>query len=46
MPEEMITITKTEYDQLVESQKWLQALESSGVDNWEGIDMAHEMLED
>ncbi len=46
MPEEMISIPKSEYDGLIESQKWLQALESAGVDNWEGIGMAQEMMGD
>lgn len=46
MPEEMISIPKTEYDELIESQKWLQALENAGVNNWEGYDIAQEMMED
>ena len=41
---EEITITKTEYDQLVEAQKLLRALQSAGVDNWEGYDSALESL--
>jgi len=41
--EEMITILKSEYDDLVESQRWLNALENAGVDNWGGIDFAHEL---
>lgn len=44
--EEMITIPKSEYDDLVESQRWLNALENAGVDNWSGIDFAHELLEE
>ncbi len=43
---EMISISKAEYDQLIEDQKWLQALEGAGVDNWEGIDFARESLGD
>ncbi len=43
---EMISIPKTEYDELIESQKLLQALESAGVDSWEGYHMAQETLED
>jgi hypothetical protein len=35
MNEEMITITKKQYDELVLNQKKLRALEAGGVDNWE-----------
>lgn len=44
MPEETITIKKSEYDQLVEDQKWLGCLAAAGVDNWEGYDYAIELL--
>lgn len=43
--EEMILIPKKEYDQLIENQKWLRALEAAGVDNWEGCDFAKEALD-
>lgn len=43
---ETITILKIKYDELIESQRLLQALESAGVDNWEGYDMACESLDD
>jgi hypothetical protein len=43
--EETITITKQEYDQLVEDQQFLHALQNAGVDNWEGYDYALELLE-
>lgn len=42
-PEEMISITKKEYDQLVKDSEWLSCLEQAGVDNWEGIEMAYEI---
>jgi hypothetical protein len=42
----MIAIPRSEYDQLIEDQKWLRALEAAGVDNWEGIDIARESLDD
>jgi len=42
--EEMVTITKSEYDSLLEYSRWLSALECSGVDNWSGYDEAKEML--
>ena len=44
--EEMITIPKSEYDDLVESQRWLNALENAGVDNWSGIDFAYELFKE
>ena len=40
MPEETVTISKTEYDKIQEQLKWLYALESAGVDNWQGIEEA------
>ncbi len=43
---EMISIPKETYDQLVEDQKWLRALEAAGVDNWEGCEFASESLDD
>lgn len=41
--DEMITITKREYDQLIESDRWLGSLEAAGVDNWEGYSFASEI---
>jgi hypothetical protein len=41
---ETVTISKTEYESLVEDRNWLNALEDAGVDNWEGIDYARELL--
>lgn len=45
MSEETVTISKEEYDDLVESYQWLCALESAGVDNWCGYDYAKEILQ-
>jgi len=42
--EELITITKKEYELLKESHRWLGYLEFAGVDNWVGIDYAYELL--
>lgn len=42
--QEMVTITKDEYDSLCEDRDWVQALEDAGVDNWSGIDYAQELL--
>lgn len=46
MEEEMITITKKEYDGLVHDSNWYQALEEAGIDNWHGWDLAREIYED
>jgi hypothetical protein len=40
---EMVSITKAEYDRLVERDDWLGWLEAAGVDNWQGIDEARDM---
>ena len=34
-PQDLINITKVEYDELVASQNLLLALQAGGVDNWE-----------
>ena len=44
MENEMVTITKEEYAHLQESLLWLEALENAGVDNWDGISFAHELM--
>ena len=41
---ETVTISKKEYDELVEDQKMLRALEGAGVDNWEGYNYAMQLL--
>lgn len=38
----MVTIPKEEYGELLEDQRFLQALEAAGVDNWVGYDIAKE----
>lgn len=43
--EEMVTITKREYDDLMRDSLWLLALENAGVDNWQGIEYAQELFE-
>lgn len=42
----MITITKAEYDHLLENSLWLACLEDTGVDNWDGYDFARELFHD
>lgn len=44
MTNETVTISKKEYESLLEDRKWLQALENAGVDNWEGYDYARELM--
>lgn len=44
--EETITIPLKRYNDLLESEAFLEALEAVGVDNWEGYSEAHKMLED
>jgi len=39
-----VQITKKYYEELVEAQAKLDALEGAGVDNWEGYDDAMERL--
>jgi len=41
-----ITITQAEYDGLVRDSLMLLALESAGVDNWDGYDNAIEIASD
>jgi phage pi2 protein 07 len=40
VPDDMIVITKAEYDLLKADSAWLAALEAAGVDNWEGYEYA------
>lgn len=44
--EEMVTITKAEYEQLLNDKQWLSALECAGVDNWCGYSEAKDMLDE
>lgn len=46
MPTETITISKEEYDSLIEDQRFLECLRNAGVDNWEGYDYAMELLDE
>ena len=43
MPEETVTIKKSEYEELLKDSNWLACLEAAGVDNWQGYDDAREM---
>jgi hypothetical protein len=44
--EEMVTISKREYDALVANQDELNALQVFGVDNWSGYQSAMRYLND
>lgn len=41
---DLVTIPKSEYEELLERDRWLTALEGAGVDNWDGIDYAGELF--
>ena len=41
-----LTLSQEEYEELLESDKMLSALERAGVDNWEGYDFAIELMND
>ena len=41
--QELVTITRKEYNDLVEDSTWLRCLESAGVDNWSGYSFAQEL---
>lgn len=43
---ETVTISKEEYDELVEDSRFLATLRNAGVDNWEWYDEAVSMIED
>lgn len=43
---EIVTISKSEYDELISDSDMLLALKVAGVDNWVGYDKAMEILRD
>lgn len=43
--EMMIMVDLKEYEQLVRDAEWLRYLEDAGVDNWNGINFAHELAQ-
>lgn len=46
MEEETVTISKKEYDELVDAAMWADALDAAGVDCWDGYDFAQERYAD
>ena len=45
MDKDTITISKREYESLLNSKKTLESLNMAGVDNWEGYEYAQELYE-
>ena len=43
---ETVTVSKAEYERLLEDQFWLSCLESAGVDNWCGYDEAIKLFKE
>ena len=41
-----VTISKAEYEQLLDSDLMLRCLENAGVDNWDGYDFAMDEYHD
>ncbi len=41
---EQVTIDRREYNELISDRNFLDALMSVGVDNWEGYDLAQELM--
>ena len=46
MSERKIEITEEEYNELINNQKFLYALQAAGVDNWEGYEGAEEIKDE
>lgn len=44
--ENSVTISRKEYDSLLEDSAWLSCLEGAGVDNWDGWDYARELYQE
>lgn len=42
----VVSIPINDYHEMLDRLKFLDALESAGVDNWEGFSFAHEIMED
>lgn len=41
-----IEISKEEYEKLKENDRWLTCLNNAGVDNWDGIEAAQDILDE
>lgn len=45
MEKEFVTITQKRYEELLQTERFMRALEVSGVDNWDGYDFAVDILD-
>lgn len=43
---ETIVIEESRYNELLEIERFMRALEAAGVDNWEGYDFAVDLMEE
>lgn len=41
----VITLTMDRYDELIESERWLECLEQAGVGEWEGFELAEDIYD-
>ena len=41
-----VTIPKSEYETLLDASKFLDALRTAGVDNWDGYEIAQDILQE
>ena len=41
-----VTLTREEFDELESDQHFLRCLEGAGVDNWDGYEIAQDVMED
>lgn len=41
-----VTLTIKEYDEMIEQLRFLDCLEACGVDNWQGYEDAHDMMDE
>ena len=46
MTNETVTISRDEYDELIDQYHWLCCLEAAGVANWEGFDVARRIYQE
>ena len=46
MKDDTVTISKTEYDNLVEQATWADALDFADVDNWGGYENAQQIFKE
>ena len=44
--DDRVSLSKDLYESLMEDQHWLSCLENAGVDNWDGISFAEELMQE